>query len=73
MDDRYAYDYPDSYSVAHDSVNEVFVFTGTYFGQAIKGETIEARGMLEQNELGKRRLVVGTSREATGEYIKVVN
>ena len=72
-DDRYAYDFPARYPVVHNSIDEVLVFTGTYIGQAIKGETIEASGMVEQDESGNRRLVVGTSREATGEYIIVLD
>ncbi len=71
-DDRYAYDFPASYAIDHDLINEVVVFTGTYIGQAIAGETIEASGIVEQDESGNRRLVVGTSREAVGEYLRVI-
>jgi hypothetical protein len=36
------------------------------------GETIEIAGMLEEDEHGNQRIVVGSSREAQGEYIKVI-
>ena len=47
-------------------------FTATYIGQAKTGELIEARGKIEQNQHGVIRLVVGSSREAKDEYIKVL-
>ena len=72
MDDQYAYDFPARYSIDHGSISEVVVYTATYTGQAVKDEMIEASGMLEQAESGKHSLVVGTSREATGEYLKVI-
>ena len=34
---------------------------------------IEASGFIEQGGDGKKRLLVGTSREAVGEYIRIVN
>jgi len=63
-----AFDSPAVYEVKHESVSRVLSFTHTYSGQALKGETIEACGICEQhgNELW---LVVGTTREARGEYI----
>jgi len=33
---------------------------------------IEIAGMLEEDEYGNQRIVVGSSREAQGEYIKVI-
>jgi hypothetical protein len=63
-----AFDNPAVYSVEHESVSRVLSFTHTYSGQAITGETIEACGIVEQH--GKERwLIVGTTREAKGEYI----
>ncbi|TFH47982.1 MAG: DNA polymerase subunit beta, partial [Methanothrix sp.] len=38
-------------------------------GQALPGETIEAKGVLEETAQGLR-LVVGTTREARGEWIR---
>jgi len=51
-------------------VSEVVSFTPTYAGQAVVGETIEASGWLEVDSVGARRVVVGTSREGRGEWIR---
>lgn len=72
-EDAYAYDYPARYLIDHDTINEVVSYTATYTGQARKGEKIEAVGYIEQGCDGKNRLLVGTSREAAGEYIRVVD
>lgn len=71
-DARYAFDYPAVYRLNHPEVTEALCFTQTYAGQAEAGETVEIAGRLEQTESGRRRLVVGSSREAPGEYIKVL-
>lgn len=73
IDDVFAFAYPARYSLAHPHVSEALSFTATYAGQARKGETIELSGQLEQAEDGGCRLVVGSSREAPGEYIKVIH
>ena len=70
-DDRYSYDYPARYQVMHDQVSEVVSYTATYVGQALSGEEIEVSGYLEEDAKGNRRLLVGTSRSAQGEYIRV--
>jgi len=63
-----AFDNPAVYIIEHDSVTKVLSFTHTYSGQALTGETIEACGILEQH--GRERwLIIGTTREAKGEYI----
>jgi uncharacterized protein len=72
VEDIYAYDFPARYLIEHDTINEVVSYTATYTGQARKGEKIEAAGYIEQGSDGNNRLLVGTSREATGEYIRVV-
>jgi hypothetical protein len=47
----------------------VISYTHTYSGQALPTEIIEASGIVE--EVGNmKRLVVGTSREPKGEWIK---
>ena len=54
-------------------INEVASYTHTYAGQAKEGERIIARGKLEK-VIGKDvsyRLIVGTTRESLGEYIKI--
>ena len=70
--DKYAYDFPARYSIKHDSIKEVISYTATYIGQAKKGEKIEAAGFIEEDKDGVRRLLVGTSREAEEEYIRLV-
>jgi uncharacterized protein len=63
-----AFDNPAVYVIEHESVTKVLSFTHTYSGQALTGETIEACGVLEQHGT-ERWLIVGTTREAKGEYI----
>jgi predicted nucleotidyltransferase len=63
-----AFDSPAVYEVEHESVSRVLSFTHTYSGQALTGETIEACGICEQHG-NEQWLVVGTTREARGEYI----
>jgi len=63
-----AFDSPAVYEVEHESVSRVLSFTHTYSGQALAGETIEACGICEQHH-DELWLVVGTTREARGEYI----
>lgn len=71
-DARYAFDHPACYQIDHPEISEIASFTPTYTGQAVTGETVVASGMLEESDCGLRRLVVGSSREAPGEYIKVI-
>lgn len=71
-DDTRAFDYPAEFKVAHKYIQRVVSFTATYTGQALRGETVEVSGRLEQEEQGLKRIVVGSSREAHGEYIKVI-
>ncbi|MDP2797846.1 MAG: DNA polymerase subunit beta [Methanoregula sp.] len=63
-----SFDNPAIYETEHESVSRVLSFTHTYSGQALAGETIEACGVCEQHG-SERWLVVGTTREAKGEYI----
>ena len=63
-----AFDNPAVYEVEHESVSRVLSFTHTYSGQALAGEIIEACGVLEEHG-NEKWLVVGTTREARGEYI----
>lgn len=65
----FAFDSPAIYEVEHPEVSRVLSFTHTYAGQALAGETIEACGRLEEVPGGKQ-LVIGTSREPKGEWIK---
>jgi uncharacterized protein len=78
-----AYDNPAVYKVEDVTVlngldvpiSEVASYTHTYSGQAVEGERIVARGKLEKvmNEITSYRLIVGTTRESVGEYIKLKN
>ncbi len=68
-DATFAFDSPAIYEVDHPEIKRVLSFTHTYAGQALSGETIEARGKLEETPEGKQ-LVIGTSREPKGEWIK---
>jgi predicted nucleotidyltransferase len=63
-----AFDSPAVYRIDHEEVSRVLSFTHTYSGQALAGEVIEASGVIEQHGT-ERWLVVGTTREAKGEYI----
>jgi uncharacterized protein len=72
VDDHQAFDFPACYMVDDELTPEVVSFTHTYVGQVIIGEEIEVSGTVERNvATGKCRLIVGSSREAEGEYIKV--
>lgn len=65
----FAFDSPAIYKIQHPEISYVLSYTHTYAGQALVGERIEAGGMVEV--VGKmKRLVVGTTREAKGEWIR---
>ncbi len=72
IDDTHAFDYPAEFTIEHEQFDAIVSFTATYTGQAIKGETVEVSGIVEQTPEGVKRIVVGSSREAHGEYIKVI-
>ncbi len=71
-DDFYGFDYPALFTIDDKAVGSVVCFTATYTGQAVTGEMVEIAGLVEQAEDGRKRIVVGSSREAPGEFIKVV-
>ena len=65
----FAFDSPAYYKIRHSEIDHVISYTHTYAGQALPTEIIEASGIVE--EVGDmKRLVVGTSREPKGEWIK---
>lgn len=70
-DATYAYDNPAVYTVRHEKISRVLSFTHTYSGQAICGEIIRVRGICERHG-DEYWLIVGTTREARGEYIRSV-
>jgi predicted nucleotidyltransferase len=63
-----AFDNPAVYEIDHESVSRILSFTHTYSGQALAGEVVEACGVLEQHG-SERWLIIGTTREARGEYL----
>ncbi len=73
VDDSQSFDLPARYYVDNEKITEIVSYTATYIGQAMQGEIIEAAGVIESDIHGNKRLVVGTSREAENEYIKVLN
>ena len=72
LDDARAYDQPARYRIDHAAIGEILSFTHTYAGQAVAGERVEAAGAVEACDDGRKRLVVGSSREAPGEFIRVL-
>ncbi len=72
VDDSQSFDLPARYYVNDEKITEIVSYTATYLGQAITGEMIEASGVIEVDRNGDKRLVVGTSREGKGEYIKII-
>lgn len=72
IDDSLGFDYPAEFVIDHLEIASVVCFTATYVGQAKAGERIEASGQLEIDQQGRRRVVVGSTREAIGEFIRVL-
>ena len=70
--DEQSFDYPAVFQINHPEIAEIVCYTATYVGQAFTGETIEVVGLLEQAVQGQQRLIIGSSREAEGEYLIVV-
>ena len=68
-DDTFAYDSPSIFEVSHPEITRVLSFTHTYTGQAKKRERIEAQGIVEKHG-DQKWLIVGTTREAKGEFIR---
>ena len=63
-----AFDSPGIYRVDHEEIDLVLSFTHTYCGQCFTGEVLEACGVVEEHG-DQTWLIVGTTREAHGEYI----
>ncbi|MEW7972740.1 MAG: hypothetical protein AB2810_13995 [Candidatus Thiodiazotropha endolucinida] len=73
VDDSHSFDYPARYKLDHPAIKEAVSYTATYVGQAKRGEQVAIRGQLEASTVGHLRIVIGTNREATDEYIKVLS
>ena len=71
IDASQAFDFPARYRLAHPGIREVLSFSHTYAGQALAGEWVEISGQLEETGDGGRRIIVGSTREAPGEFIRV--
>ncbi|MCR3883261.1 MAG: DNA polymerase subunit beta [Methanothrix sp.] len=69
LDAKFAFDNPAVYKIDHPEISTILCYTHTYAGQALRGERIEAVGVVEETREGPR-LVVGTTREAKGEWIR---
>lgn len=67
-----AYDYPAQFSIDHPQIASCVCYTATYAGQAVTGEKVEISGLLERSSSGDQRVMVGSSREAEDQYIKVI-
>ncbi len=72
IDDQFSFDYPAEFLIDDPEIERVVCFTATYNGQAFNGEQVAISGQLEQDQFGVKRVVVGSNREALGEYIKVI-
>jgi predicted nucleotidyltransferase len=72
LDSRCAFNVPSTYEVDHELVKTVVSFAHTYSGQAKEGEKIEVSGMLEKTAEREFRIIVGTTREAEEEYIRII-
>ncbi len=71
-DDTQGFDYPAIFYIQHPTIQSVVCFTATYNGQAQNGEWVEICGQLEKAAHGQQRIIVGSTREAKGEYLKVL-
>jgi len=72
VDDARSFDQPARYDLDHPAVDRIYSFTHTYVGQARRGEWVEAAGQLEMAPDGRQRLIIGSNREAPGEYLRVL-
>ncbi|MDQ7089853.1 MAG: hypothetical protein Q9M50_04315 [Methylococcales bacterium] len=72
-EDSHGFDYPIRYSIDHLEISTIICFTATYSGQAKAGEWVEVSGQLEKSETGYQQIVVGSDREAKGDFIRVIN
>lgn len=70
--DRYAFHTPAQWTIDHPHATEVVTYSATYTGQARSGERIAVRGTLERSDAQRARIIVGQTREAEDDYIKVI-
>lgn len=72
VNDEFAFATPALYGVDSPVLSHILVCTPTYAAQAWNGEWVEASGWIEEMQNGSQRLVVGSSRESPGEYLRVI-
>jgi predicted nucleotidyltransferase len=72
-DDSYSFDYPAKFLIDHPQINAIICFTATYSGQAQTGEWVEVSGQLEKTDDGYQQIIIGSDREAKGEFIRVIH
>ncbi|TSA01113.1 MAG: hypothetical protein D4R76_10240 [Methylococcus sp.] len=73
IDAEGGFDTPARFVIDHPKIKEILVFSHTYVGQAKTGETVRVQGQRETDDQGKERLIVGSDREALGEYLMVMD
>ena len=64
IDDCKAFHTPARWGVDHPTISEVISYSATFTGHARAGEWVALEGLLEENENGMRRVILGQSREA---------
>jgi len=71
-DNSYSFDYPAKFLIDHPKISAIICFTATYTGQAQTGEWVEVSGQLEKADDGYQQIIIGSDREAKGEFIRVI-
>ena len=71
IDDRMAFHTPARWKVDHPTISEVVTYSATFTGHARTGEWIVLKGLLEENENGMQRVILGQSREAKEAMMRV--
>ncbi len=71
-DDSHSFDYPAKFLIDHPKISAIICFTATYSGQAQTGEWVEVSGQLEKADDGYQQIIIGSDREAKGEFIRVI-
>ena len=71
-DDNDSFDYPAKFLIDHPKISAIVCFTATYSGQAQIGEWVEVSGQLEKADDGYQQIIIGSDREAKGEFIRVI-
>lgn len=73
VDDEFSFDHPSVWTIESSVASRLVSWTATYTGQTRVGERIQVSGWLESANDHELQIVVGSSREAQGEFIRVVD